>query len=168
MNDYYADPGVARTASDEEIKRAYRRLARQLHPDVNPSTEAHERFKAVSQAYDVLSDPEKKRAYDMGADPYAGAGAGGFGAGFSFSDVMDAFFGAFKTYERTIGVDLYSQLKQDTVYAKVRKYPDSITRSLDRNNIPVKVFDTLIAQTNATLPTLYRYFRPRAKMLGVS
>jgi len=81
--------------------------------------------------------------------------------------VMDAFFGAFKIYERTIGVDLYSQLKQNTVYAKVRKYPDSITRSLDRNNVPVAVLDTLIAQTNANLPTLYRYFRLRAKMLGV-
>jgi oligoendopeptidase F len=82
--------------------------------------------------------------------------------------VMDAFFATFKTYERTIGVDLYSQLKQDTVYAKIRNYPDSITRALDRGNIPVEVFDTLIAQTNANLPTLYRYFRLRARMLGVS
>ena len=82
--------------------------------------------------------------------------------------VMDAFFATFKTYERTIGVDLYSQLKQNTVYAKVRKYPDSITQSLDRHNVPVKVFDELIAQTNANLPTLHRYFRLRAKMLGVA
>ena len=82
--------------------------------------------------------------------------------------VMDAFFGAFKTYERTIGVNLYSQLKQDAVYAKVRKYPDSITRVLDRDRIPVAVFDTLIAETNANLPTLHRYFRLRAKLLGVS
>jgi oligoendopeptidase F len=81
--------------------------------------------------------------------------------------VMDAFFGAFKTYERTIGLNLYSQLKQDAVYAKVRKYPDSITRVLDRDKIPVAVFDTLIAQTNANLPTLHRYFRLRAKLLGV-
>jgi len=82
--------------------------------------------------------------------------------------VMDAFFGAFKTYERTIGVNLYSQLKQDAVYSKVRKYPDSITRVLDRWQVPVTVFDTLIAQTNANLPTLHRYFRLRAKMLGVA
>ncbi|MEO8676248.1 MAG: M3 family oligoendopeptidase, partial [Casimicrobiaceae bacterium] len=81
--------------------------------------------------------------------------------------VMDAFFGAHKTYERTIGVNQYSQLKQASVYAKVRKYPDSITRALDRDNIPVAVFDTLIAQTNISLPTLHRYFRLRAKMLGV-
>ncbi|HEX4522368.1 MAG TPA: oligoendopeptidase F [Casimicrobiaceae bacterium] len=81
--------------------------------------------------------------------------------------VMDSFFGTFKTYERTLGVNLYSQLKQEAVYAKVRKYPDSIARSLDRNNVPVAVFDALIAQTNANLPTLHRYFRLRAKMLGV-
>ena len=81
--------------------------------------------------------------------------------------VMDAFFGTFKTYERTLGVDLYSQLKQYTVYSRVRKYPDSITRALDRNDIPVAVFDTLIREANANLPTLYRYFRLRAKLLGV-
>lgn len=82
--------------------------------------------------------------------------------------VMDAFFGTYKTYERTIGVDLYSQLKQDAVYSKVRNYPDSITRVLDRENVPVAVFDTLIAQANANLATLHRYFRLRAKMLGVT
>jgi len=81
--------------------------------------------------------------------------------------VMDAFFGTFKTYERTIGVTLYSQLKEDTVYSKVRRYPDSISRALDRNRVPVAVFDTLIKETNASLPTLHRYFRLRAKMLGV-
>jgi oligoendopeptidase F len=81
--------------------------------------------------------------------------------------VMDAFFATFKTYERTIGVNLYSQLKQDRVYSEVRKYPDSITRALDRRNVPVAVFDTMIAQTNANLPTLHRYFRLRARMLGV-
>ena len=82
--------------------------------------------------------------------------------------VMDAFFGTFKTYERTIGIDLYSQLKQSAVYANVRKYPDSVTRSLDAHRIPVAVMDTLLAQTDASLPTLYRYFRLRARMLGVS
>ncbi len=95
MNDYYKDLGVSREATAEEIKRAYRRMARKLHPDVNTGPEAEEEFKKVSQAYDVLGDPEKKRAYDLGADPYAAAGAGGagFGQGFSFTDVMDAFFG---------------------------------------------------------------------------
>ncbi|MBX6386347.1 MAG: molecular chaperone DnaJ [Microbispora sp.] len=96
-NDYYATLGVRRDASQEEIKKAYRRLARQLHPDVNPDPETQERFKEINQAYEVLSDASKRRMYDMGADPLgggaAGAGAGGFGAGFPFSDIMDAFFG---------------------------------------------------------------------------
>lgn len=81
--------------------------------------------------------------------------------------VMDAFFGTFKTFERTMGVTLYAQLKDDKVHAEVRKYPDSITAALDRNNVPVAVVDTLIAQTEANLPTLQRYFRLRARMLGV-
>lgn len=95
MNDYYAVLGVSRDASQEDIKKAYRRLARRLHPDVNGGSEAEEEFKRVSQAYDVLSDPQKRRSFDMGADPFASGGTGfGAGAGFSFSDVMDAFFGA--------------------------------------------------------------------------
>lgn len=81
--------------------------------------------------------------------------------------VMDAFFGTFKTFERSIGVLLYAQLKQDMVYAKVRKYRDSITRALDRNRVPVAVMDALVAQVRANLPTLHRYFRLRARMLGV-
>ena len=81
--------------------------------------------------------------------------------------VMDAFFAAFKTYERSFGVTLYAQLKQASVYAKVRKYPDSITHSLDQHHIPVAVYDTLVAQTQASLPTLHRYFKLRARMLGV-
>jgi oligoendopeptidase F len=70
--------------------------------------------------------------------------------------VMDAFFGTFKTYERTLGVTLYSQLKEAAVFAKVRKYPDSITSALDANRVPVAVFDMLIKQTNANLATLHR------------
>ena len=92
MNDYYADLGVARDATAEDIKRAYRKSARRYHPDVNPGPEAEEQFKKLSQAYDVLSDPDKRQAYDHGSDPY-GSGAAGFGQGFSFSDIMDAFFG---------------------------------------------------------------------------
>ncbi|MDO5630145.1 MAG: molecular chaperone DnaJ, partial [Mobilicoccus sp.] len=92
MNDYYADLGVSRDASADEIKKAYRRLARKLHPDVNPGPEAEAEFKKVSQAYDVLSDPQKKASYDRGADPYGGQ-SGAYGQGFSFSDIMDAFFG---------------------------------------------------------------------------
>ena len=81
--------------------------------------------------------------------------------------VLDSFFGTFKTFERSLGLMLYSQLKQDAVYSAVRKYPDSITRIFDENRMPVAVVDTLIAQTNANLPVLHRYFRLRAKMLGL-
>ena len=93
--DLYETLGVPRDADADAIKKAYRRLARQLHPDVNPDPETQERFKEVSHAYEVLSDPEKRRMYDLGGDPFGGAGAGGFGqgAGFSFTDIMDAFFG---------------------------------------------------------------------------
>src|SRR5580692_8218420 len=95
-NDYYGVLGVRRDADPDEIRKAYRRLARELHPDVNPDPETQERFKEITQAYEVLSDPGKRQMYDLGADPFAqaGAGAGGFGAGFPLSDIMDAFFGA--------------------------------------------------------------------------
>ena len=67
--DYYATLGVARTAAEKDIKSAYRRLARQLHPDVNKDPKATERFKLVNEAYEVLSDPKKREKYDrMGAD----------------------------------------------------------------------------------------------------
>jgi molecular chaperone DnaJ len=92
VNDYYTDLGVTRDSTPEEIKKAYRKKARQLHPDVNPGPEAEAEFKRVSQAYDVLSDANKRTAFDRGQDPYGGA-TGGFGQGFTFSDVMDAFFG---------------------------------------------------------------------------
>lgn len=90
MADHYEVLGVSREATPEEIKKAYRRLARELHPDVNPGEEASERFKLVTHAYDVLSDPEQRQRYDMGGDSGAFGGAGGFGG---FGDIFETFFG---------------------------------------------------------------------------
>ncbi len=91
--DYYATLGVGRDATAEELKKAYRKLARQLHPDVNDAPDAAERFKEITVAYEVLSDPAKRQTFDRGGDPLRGAGGAGFGQGFSFDDIMDAFFG---------------------------------------------------------------------------
>src|ERR1044072_7956432 len=97
VRDYYGILGVTPDSGPDEIKRAYRRLARELHPDVNPDPAAQERFAEVSAAYEVLSDPEKRRIVDLGGDPLGNGGGGGaggdqFGA-FGFGDIMDAFFG---------------------------------------------------------------------------
>jgi molecular chaperone DnaJ len=98
--DYYDVLGVGRDSSDEEIKRAFRRLAQRHHPDVDTSEGAEERFKELNEAYRVLSDRQRRTAYDMfghaGVDgASAGAGAGGFGGGGfgPFGDIFDAFFG---------------------------------------------------------------------------
>ena len=74
-NDYYAVLGVRRDADADEFKKAYRRLARELHPDVNPDPQTQERFKEITQAYEVLSDTEKRYRYDRGADPFGPGGA---------------------------------------------------------------------------------------------
>ena len=90
MADLYEALGVARDADQAQIKRAYRKLARELHPDVNPDPKIQDRFKEITAAYEVLSDPQKRQKYDTGGEN----GFGNFGnAGFGFGDIMDAFFG---------------------------------------------------------------------------
>jgi len=97
--DYYEVLGVPRDASDEEIKRSYRRAAQRHHPDIDSSDGAEQRFKELNEAYRVLSDRQRRTAYDMfGHSGVDGVGAGGFegnfGGGFGpFGDIFDAFFG---------------------------------------------------------------------------
>ena len=94
--DYYKTLGVDKNASDEEIKRAFRKLAKQYHPDVNKEAGAQEKFKEIGEAYSILSDPTKRKQYDQFGSDYfenGGAGAGGFGgfsggfSGFDFGDI---------------------------------------------------------------------------------
>ncbi len=95
--DYYKTLGVAKNAGQDEIKKSYRKLARQYHPDRNQGNkQAEERFKEISQAYDVLGDPDKRKQYDRGTGPFAAGGPAGFDPGAfagGFGDILSNIFG---------------------------------------------------------------------------
>src|SRR3954471_22166226 len=103
MADHYQTLGVPKNAPQADIKKAYRKLARQYHPDRNPGNESAEsRFKEISVAYETLSDPDKRKQYDLVGDARQGAGAGGFrfdrdsfrqGGGIDFDDILGNVFG---------------------------------------------------------------------------
>ena len=85
--DYYEILGLNKNASDEDIKRAYRRLARQYHPDVNKASDAEEKFKEVVEADEILKDPEKRKQYDQ----FGHAGPTGSGFGINMDDIFSNF-----------------------------------------------------------------------------
>ena len=115
--DYYEVLGVQRNASEDEIKKAFRRLARQYHPDVNKEKGAEARFKEINEAYEVLGDAAKRQTYDrLGHAGLAGAGAGAGpfdGFGFGINDIFEQFFGAAAGAARRSGVQRGADLRYD-------------------------------------------------------
>jgi molecular chaperone DnaJ len=140
VRDLYEILGLSREASDEDIKKAYRRLAREHHPDVNPDPAAEERFKEVSAAYEILSDPQKRQQYDL-------YGQGRGSADFPFGDVADLFetffgqgtFGRRRTAARRSrtqhGEDLFAQVRltfREAVFGVRREVPVARLQACDR------------------------------------
>ncbi len=136
--DYYAILGVSKTASQDEIKKAYRTLAKKYHPDINKEPGAEEKFKEINEAYETLSDEQKRAQYDRfgSAGPQGFGSAGGFG-GFSggfggFEDIFNSFFGGGRTRQTNQarqGEDLEKQMNitfEEAVYGTTKKIRVSV------------------------------------------
>ncbi|MEG1197624.1 MAG: molecular chaperone DnaJ [Raoultibacter sp.] len=147
-NDLYDVLGIAKGATEDEIKKAFRKKARELHPDVNKAEDAEDKFKELNEAYDVLSDPNKRAQYDrFGTIPGAASGGGGssyvdledlFGGGFGMGDLFSSFFGggsggqaAVRKEGRDMGAGLRLTLeevasgaKKEIVYDRLAPCPD--------------------------------------------
>jgi len=134
--DYYEVLGVTKTASEDEIKKAYRKLAKKYHPDVSTEPNAEAKFKEVQEAYDVLTDQTKRSQYDQFGHQAAngGFGAGGFGGagfeGFDFGDIFSAFFGGNQRSSRTTtnrprkGSDIQRRMTitfEESIFGKTEK-----------------------------------------------
>lgn len=132
--DYYEVLGLTKGASEDEIKKAYRQLAKKYHPDINKEPGAEEKFKEINEAYDTLSDPDKKARYDQfgfedptGGAGFGGAGGAGFGGFGGFEDIINSFFGGGRRASSTSprqGADIEKKMSitfEEAVYGCKKK-----------------------------------------------
>lgn len=161
--DLYKVLGVDRGASQEEIRRAYRKLARRYHPDANPGDkEAEERFKEIQHAYEILSDPKKRREYDEGPRTFFGGregAAGGFGSGgFSdLSDLFEGFGGLGDIFGRAGSRGRTAQRRGEDVTVSVNlKFKDALEGATTRVSVPVEAVCEACRGTGAAPGTVPR------------
>ncbi|HAL01329.1 MAG TPA: molecular chaperone DnaJ, partial [Exiguobacterium sp.] len=131
--DYYEVLGVARDASSAEIKRAYRKLARTYHPDVNKEADADAKFKELSEAYEVLSDDNKRARYDQFGHQDPSQGGGGFSGAEGFGDIFDMFFGGGRRQDPNA-----PRKGQDLQYVEEIDFMESVTGVEKTITIPVE------------------------------